>query len=236
MEELTNQLLGIFTNFNDLSGTFSMTDVIIALVLSYMLTSIVGYVYKITHKGTSYTQSYVHTLILMGMVVGVIMLIVGSNIARAFSLVGALSIIRFRNAVKETRDVGFIFFAMAIGMACGTRFYLLAIVSTLIISLLMLIMFKFDLYKKQLTGQMLTVRLVKDTNFEHLFDDIFLSMTSRADLVSIDDARSNDEVEVIYSIDLKRRISSQKFLESIRSIVGQKQRISLITGYNTTDL
>jgi drug/metabolite transporter (DMT)-like permease len=50
-------------------------------------------------------------------VVAVIMLIIGSNIARAFTLVGALSIIRFRNAVKETRDVGFIFFAMAIGMA-----------------------------------------------------------------------------------------------------------------------
>ncbi|MFH1611586.1 MAG: DUF4956 domain-containing protein [Patescibacteria group bacterium] len=236
MEELTNQLAGIFTNFNDLSGTFSMSDVVIALILSFILTSVIGYVYKITHKGTSYTQSYVHTLVLMGMVVGVIMLIVGSNIARAFSLVGALSIIRFRNAVKETRDVGFIFFAMAIGMACGTRFYLLAIVSTIIISLLMLVMYKFDLYKKQLTGQMLTVRLAKDSKYENMFDDVFLKMTNRSDLVSIDDVRSRDEIEIIYSVDLKRKISPQKFLQSIRAIVGQKMHISLITGYNTTDL
>jgi len=53
----------------------------------------------------------------MSMVTGLIMLIIGSNIARAFSLVGALSVIRFRNAVKETRDIGFMFLAMAIGMA-----------------------------------------------------------------------------------------------------------------------
>ncbi len=236
MDETTNQFFGFLTNFNDLSGTFSMTDVVVAIILSFVLTGIVGYVYKITHKGTTYTQSYVHTLILMGMVVGVIMLIVGSNIARAFSLVGALSIIRFRNAIKETRDVGFIFFAMAIGMACGTRFYLLAIIATVVISLLMLILYKFDLYKNKYTGQMLIVRLPKNFEFEHLFDNLFLKMTSRSDLVSIDDVRSEDEVEIIYSIDLKRKVSPQSFLSAIRDVAGANQHVNLITGYNTTDL
>ena len=120
-------------NFQDLTGTFSVIDVVLSLVLSFALTALIGWVYKTTHRGTSYTQSYVHTLVLMGMVTSIIMLIVGSNIARAFSLVGALSIIRFRNAVKETRDVGFIFFAMAIGMATGTKFYLLAVIAAAII-------------------------------------------------------------------------------------------------------
>ncbi len=100
MDVLLQQL-----NFQDLSGTFTVADVVISLVLSFVLTSIVAKLYQQTHKGTSYTQSYVHTLVLMGMIVSLVMLIVGSNIARAFSLVGALSIIRFRNAVKETRDL-----------------------------------------------------------------------------------------------------------------------------------
>ena len=106
---------------------------VLTIVLSFVLTMMIAFVYRATHRGTSYSQSFVQTLIILSMVVGVVMLIIGSNIARAFTLVGALSIVRFRNAVKETRDVGFIFFAMAIGMACGTRFYLLAIVSTLVI-------------------------------------------------------------------------------------------------------
>ena len=99
----------IFDGFEDLTGTFSVADITMAMVLSFVLCAIVGLTYRMTHRGISYSQSYVQTLVLMGMVVSLVMLIVGSNIARAFALVGALSIIRFRNAIKETRDVGFIF-------------------------------------------------------------------------------------------------------------------------------
>jgi len=236
MEELTTQFMESLQSFSDLSGTFSVADVVITIVLTFVLTAFIGYIYKITHKGTSYTQTYVHTLVLMGMVVGIIMLIVGSNIARAFSLVGALSIIRFRNAVKETRDVGFIFFAMAIGMACGTRFYLLAIIATVIIALLMLIMYKLDMYKKQMTGQMLTVVLPAATEYEHLFDNVFTKTTTRSDLVSIDDVRSSGEIELIYSVDLKRKVTPQRFLESVKQAAGDGPKVGLVTGYNTTDL
>ena len=107
----------LFSAFQDATDVFTVSDVIFTTILSFLLSLIIAWVYKITYKGVSYTQSYVHTLIMMSMVVAIIMLVIGSNIARAFSLVGALSIIRFRNAVKDTRDVGYIFFAMAIGMA-----------------------------------------------------------------------------------------------------------------------
>ena len=98
----------------DLTSEFSAMDMVLVMVLSFALSAFIGWIYKLTHRGTSYTQSFVFTLVLNGMVVALVMMIVGSNIARAFSLVGALSIIRFRNAVKETRDVGFIFFTMVV--------------------------------------------------------------------------------------------------------------------------
>ena len=120
-------------DFQDLSGTFTAFDVAIALSLSFVLASIIGWVYRHTHRNVSYSQSYVQTLVIVTMVIAMIMLVVGSNIARAFALVGALSVVRFRNAIKETRDVGFIFLAMAVGMAAGTRFYLLAIAATVAI-------------------------------------------------------------------------------------------------------
>jgi len=112
----------LITQLQDVTNVFTAQDLILTLVLSFVLAVIIAYTYRGTYHGASYSQSFVQTLVLVSMVVAIIMLIVGSNIARAFTLVGALSIIRFRNAVKETRDVGFIFFAMAIGMACGTRF------------------------------------------------------------------------------------------------------------------
>ena len=104
------------------------------------------------------------TLVLNGMVVAVVMLLVGSYIARAFALVGSLSIIRFRNAVKETRDVGFIFFTMAIGMAIGTKFYLLAVIAAVLISLfIVMVMSRFDWYARRvIMSQILRVQVPND--------------------------------------------------------------------------
>ena len=62
---------------------------------------IIGFIYRYTHKGASYSQSYVHTLVIIGTVVALIMLIIGSNIAKAFALVGALSIVRFRKELNK---------------------------------------------------------------------------------------------------------------------------------------
>src|SRR5690606_25950619 len=117
----------------DLSGTFSVLDVTVALSLAFVLSTVTAWVYRRTHRNVSYSQTYVQTLIVLGMLITLIMLVVGSNIARAFALVGALSVVRFRNAIKETRDVGFIFLVMGVGMACGTRFYTLAVLADLLI-------------------------------------------------------------------------------------------------------
>src|SRR4030065_2109523 len=146
-------LAQVFGDFEDLTGTFSVLDITVGLVGGFVLTALVGLVYRITHRGVSYSQSYVQTLVLMGVVVALIMMIVGSNIARAFSLVGALSIIRFRNAVKATRDVGFIFLVMALGMGVGTRFYLLPLIATVVISLMIILMTRFDRFAHEMSNQ-----------------------------------------------------------------------------------
>ena len=114
-----------------------------------MLSAVIGWVYRATHRNVSYSQSYVQTLVILGMLISLIMLVVGSNIARAFALVGALSVVRFRNAIKETRDVGFIFLVMGVGMAVGTRFYLLAIVATVAICLVIVVMYRFNWFHAQ---------------------------------------------------------------------------------------
>src|SRR5688572_3150031 len=151
-----------FASLQDTTEVFSAYDVVLTILLSFVLSLLIGYVYQRTHRGVAYSQSYVQTVVLMAMVVGIIMLVIGSNIARAFTLVGALSIVRFRNAVKETRDVGYIFFAMAIGMACGTRFYLLAVIATVVICALLWAMDRFNFFAKESASHLLKVRLPAD--------------------------------------------------------------------------
>lgn len=222
-------------NFQDLTGVFSVTDVVISLLLSFILCSSIGYVYQITHRGASYTQSFVHTLVLNGMVVAVVMLIIGSNIARAFALVGALSIIRFRNAVKETRDVGFIFFTMAIGMAIGTKFYLLAVVAAVVICLVILIMTRFNWYSRRVVSQILKVQVPNNAEFDSLFDKLFLKYTNTSELISVDTVHSGMLTELTYSLGLKKQSKIQEFVSELKQL-NNNNRITLIAGYNSTDL
>jgi uncharacterized membrane protein YhiD involved in acid resistance len=222
-------------NFQDLTGVFSVTDVVVSLLLSFVLCLAIGWVYKITHRGASYTQSFVHTLVLNGMVVAVVMLIIGSNIARAFALVGALSIIRFRNAVKETRDVGFIFFTMAIGMAVGTKFYLLAVIAAVVISLVILIMTRFDFYAQRAVSQILKIRVPNNAEFDTLFDNVFVKYTTTSELISVDSVQSGMLTELTYSVGLKKQSKIQEFLSEIKLLNGNN-RVTLIAGYNGTDL
>ena len=114
----------ITDSLRDLSlvPTLSVWDLVFALIVSAVLCMILAKIYIYTHSGHSYSRSFVHTQVFVGITIALIMLIIGSNIARAFALVGALSIIRFRNPVKDSRDVAFIFMSMAVGMAAGTKF------------------------------------------------------------------------------------------------------------------
>ena len=222
-------------NIQDLTSEFSVMDMVLVMVLSFVLSAFIGWIYKITHRGTSYTQSFVFTLVLNGMIVALVMLIVGSDIARAFSLVGALSIIRFRNAVKETRDVGFIFFTMAIGMAVGTRFYLLAVVAAVVISLVILLMTRFNWYAREMSSQILRIQIPDGVPFDTLFDRAFVRYTSTSELISVDSVHSGMMTELTYSIGMKKSNQIQEFIAEIKNLNGDN-KVTLIAGYNGTDL
>lgn len=225
----------LFGGFEDLSGTFTVADVAISMLLSFALCAVVGRVYATTHRGISYSQSYVQTLVMLGMVVSVVMLVVGSNLARAFALVGALSIIRFRNAIKETRDVGFIFFAMAIGMATGTRFYTLAAVATFVISGAVIIMQRFDWYKLDVQNQIVKVQVPGDGDYTRHFDDVFARLTTQSELVSLESIRGGALTELMYTVKLRQGASPGELVSALQK-KSNGQKVTVLTGYDRTDL
>ncbi len=228
-------LTGLFSSLQDSTDVFSVGDIVFTTILSFLLALVIARVYQITYKGVSYTQSYVHTLIMMSMIVAIIMLVIGSNIARAFSLVGALSIIRFRNAVKDTRDVGYIFFAMAIGMACGTRFYLLAVISTLIISFILWGMSTLNMFARDVREQILKIRLPGDMPYERLFDNIFARYLTRSNLIAVETVQAGTLTELVYGIELMRRADPQEFMNELRKL-NDNNKVALITGHHEVDL
>ena len=132
-------VLDRFFNLSEV-GAFHIVDLLAGLVLATLLTFGMVQTYRATHRGATYSVAFLQALFILSVCTTVIMVVIGSNIARAFSLVGALSIVRFRTAIKDPRDVGFVFAALAVGMASGTGFYAAAVVFTAFLCILLLVL------------------------------------------------------------------------------------------------
>lgn len=230
-----DELLKFTERLQDQSSTFTVLDIVLVLGMSFCLSLAVGWVYRYTHRGVSYSQSYVHTLVIMGTVVSLIMLIIGSNLARAFALVGSLSIIRFRNAVKETRDVGFIFIALAIGMAVGTRFYLLAIFATAILSAIAVALYRFNMFAKEVRERLLRIQFPIGLDYETALREPFRSHLDEHRLISVETVRAGALQELVYSVVLKPRTLAQRLLEDIRT-ANAGNKVTLILGQQEIDI
>jgi hypothetical protein len=228
-------LLRDLATFGDLTPSFTLLDVAAVFGLSLVLCFVVGLVYRATHRGVSYSQSYVQTLVLMGVTVAFLMLVIGSNVARAFTLVGALSVIRFRHAMKETRDVGFVFAIMSIGMSVGTRFYGLAIFATFCLSAIVVLMHRVGMFAKVIRDRILIVRVPGAADLVELFSEVYRQHLDEWNLISVESVTGEQLQEAIYSVVLKRRADPSQFLEAVRAVNGN-QKASLLLGQHEVDL
>ena len=130
------QTLNDFFNISHSTHIYNPNEILLNFAVAFTLGMLVSWIYKKTHMGLSYSQSFMLTNIFVAVIVCMVIMVIGNNLARAFALVGALSIIRFRTVVKDTKDTAYIFWALAAGMAAGTGSYFLAIAGSTIISIM----------------------------------------------------------------------------------------------------
>jgi len=100
------------------------------LLLAFVLSKPLAWVYVWTHHGMSYSRSFVQALVLLSMIVTLVMLAIGDSMARAFGLFGALALIRFRTPIKDSRDTVFLFLSVAVGITVGVQNTMLAVTGT----------------------------------------------------------------------------------------------------------
>lgn len=117
----------------------SLTDMALALVLSFCLGLFIFFVYKKTYSGVMFSQAFGGSLIAMTMITTMVILAVTSNVVLSLGMVGALSIVRFRTAIKEPMDIAFLFWAIAGGIVLAAGMIPLAIIGSVIIGLIMIV-------------------------------------------------------------------------------------------------
>lgn len=127
----------ILEALSEMQTKMPIQTILIVLIVAFILAMIVYFTYKYTYNGVLYNPRFNLSLVVIILVTTIVMVVIGSNISVSLGMVGALSIVRFRTAVKDPRDTAFIFWGIVIGLACGTQNYYIAIIGSLFICLVL---------------------------------------------------------------------------------------------------
>lgn len=125
----------LYNNLITTTGALTLEDVIINFLAACVISILIYISYKLSHTGAVYSQKFNVSLVMLVLVTTLVMNVIGNNIALSLGMVGALSIVRFRTAIKDPRDTAYIFWAIAVGICCGVSDYLIAGIGTFIIFL-----------------------------------------------------------------------------------------------------
>ncbi len=213
---------------------YSHTDIAVNMALAIALGIIISLVYRYTHKGLSYSQSFVLTLVFVSVIVSAVMMIIGNSLARAFALVGALSIIRFRTVVKDTKDTAYVFFALAAGMASGTSNYFIAGILTAAVSALAVVLHHLNfgaLYKSEF---ILRFQYDRDSGKGEGYLDVLKKFAKRSNLLHVEPSGDGRFITVTYDIILKENVESEDFSSQIAKSGGVAE-VTLIASKSDVD-
>lgn len=210
-EELLNPVVTLLT--------YSYEEMIVNIVLAIVLGFLIANTYKYTHKGLSYSQSFTHTILFVTVIVAIVMMVIGGSLARAFALVGALSIIRFRTVIKDTKDTSFVFAALAVGMACGTSNYFLAMIAAVFIIGLSLVVHKTNygaLYKSEF---ILRFRFSQEVSSADYLERI-QEHSKRSNMLHIEPSGDSQYLSLTYDITLKEGASAEELTKAMGAVDG----------------
>jgi uncharacterized membrane protein YhiD involved in acid resistance len=136
------QLITDFLTTSTTYGELTVDRVALALVMSFLINLLILVIYRKTFKGVVYNRQFGIGLVLTGLVVTLVVLPISSNVALSLGMIGALSIIRFRTAIKDPKDIVFTFWTITVGIICGAGLYIVGIVGVPIIAGMFLILDK----------------------------------------------------------------------------------------------
>lgn len=195
--------------------SLTLTNTLIILVVSIILGLIISISYMKTSKEEAVTSGFAITLIMLPAIISIIILLVGNNVARAFSLAGAFSIIRFRSEPKDPKDISYIFFTLAVGLSAGMGYIVYAILFTIILCLIMFILKFINYAESDKSCLELRITIPENLNYENIFDDILKKYTSSWKFKKIKTKEFGSLFEITYSVVMNNG-NQKKFIDEIR--------------------
>lgn len=208
--------------FDDLKGfnlfPTTVADIIVNILVALACSLFIAWLYRRTQSGPGYSSNFASSIVLLSMITALVIMVIGNNLARAFGLVGAMSIIRFRTAVKETRDIVFIFFGLSVGMASGVGYHQLAVLGTLVIGGIVYIMSKSNVTAPGRREYLLQFYYTPNGDPSPPYVSVMNKFCRQHKVINVKSAGQADVLELAYYVQLKDQDRSNEFVTELKAV------------------
>lgn len=206
------------------------------ILLSMGVALILGLIIAITHKVTSrYSKNFLVTITILPTLVASVILVVNGNLGMGVAVAGAFGLVRFRSIAGTSKEILSIFFAMAIGLAIGAGYLILAIAITLISSLSIIILEKTNIFNTNMNEKYLKITIPENIDYTKVFNDILNKYTSKYKLEQVKTTNLGSMFELKYLVTLNNGINEKEFIDELR-IKNGNLKISLSEQINGEEL
>lgn len=225
MPDWTLYSLGISSN----GYTLTLIDSLIVLGTAVGLSLMIALTYIFTHRKIGYRSSTVLTVFFIAPCVAIIVLCIGSNLARAISIGGGLALIRFRNTVEDTRDMVYLLLSLAIGVACGIGFVGFAVLAAIFVCIVFMITTLVGFDRIGSRQMRLHILIPEDLNYDGVFDNTLKNYCSMFLLDSVKTTDYGTVLQLNYRIMMKDKSKQKEMVDALRTRNGNLN-ISLLLG------
>lgn len=201
------------------SSAIEVEPFFICVISSIILGILTSLIYMITRRKEGYSQSYVMTMIMLPAIVALILLLINTTYG-ALSLAGAFTLVRFRSVPGDPRDIAYIFYSMATGVACGMGYIGFAVVFFLILGAILFISDTINFGGCKINHMTLKITIPENLDYKGVFDPVLSKYTTFYKLRRVKTTNFGTLFELIYSIDVKDEINQKQFIDELRALNG----------------
>lgn len=211
---------------SEFTGTLSVGDIALSLIFAFAISLFIVYIYKKTYTGVVYSKAFALCIVMLSMVTALIIRTINSNLALSLGMVGALSIVRFRTAVKEPVDTAFMFWGISAGIMAGAGLYLPGVIGSLLLGALF--------FGSYLLGFKSSTRYLLVLKFEEAaYENVMKGIKSLDKVKMKSNSSFKDTMELTYEVDIKVKDENMKrrIVEAFKKVPGMIN-VSLISYQN----
>ena len=205
----------LFNVTND--GTITTAETLICLVVALIFGFLIAGTYALSNKKENTSVSFFLTLIVLPALVSLIIVLVSGDAAKALSIAGVFTLVRFRSQPGEGKDLCYILISMGAGLAAGMNYFSIAAIAVIILCIIMIVVSKFGAVFFNNEVKALKIVIPEDMDYTGAFDDIFDEFTVSRDLERVKTTNMGTLYELTYNVKFKKAIDEKKFLDELRT-------------------